>query len=298
MTAQNVKGKIDPKKIKNIKKFNPKYYLLAIAGAAIFLVLILILSIHISGFRYAKYEVGDTVVKFLGKVDSDGNYISGDIYYIDGLTAEYSYDASTDKATIKYSNGDLYIGKSDKFLRHGEGRMEFSDGSIYVGNFDYDKINGTGTFYYVSGDKYTGEFLDGLKHGKGLYVWPSNSEGAFDSYEGEYYKDLRNGQGTYKWADGTVYTGEYVNDQKHGKGTITFANGENGENGDTYTGDFANDFRTGKGTYNFANGDVYVGEFVENKMTGYGKYTWADKTIEPYEGYFENGTVVVVDETK
>ena len=292
MATQNINGKTHPKKIKNMKKFNPTYYLLAIAGAAILLVSILILSIHISGFRYAKYEVGDIAVKFLGKVDSDGNYVSGDIYYLDGLTAEYSYDVATKKATIKYSNGDLYVGKTEKFLRHGEGRMEFSNGNIYVGNFDYDKINGEGTFYYIGGDKYTGEFLDGLKHGRGLYEWPSSSEGAYDSYEGEYYKDLRNGQGTYKWADGTIYTGEYVNDQKHGKGTMTFTNG------DVYTGDFSNDFRTGEGTYNFAGGDVYVGEFVENKMTGYGKYTWADESIKPYEGYFENGVIVVVDEAK
>jgi hypothetical protein len=135
LATQNVQGKINPKKIKNMKKFNPAYYLLAIGGAAILLVLILILSIHVSGFRYAKYEVGDTVVKFLGKVDSDGNYVSGDIYYSDGSTAEYSYDVATKKATVKYSSGDIYVGKTDKFLRHGEGRMEYSDGNIYVGNF-------------------------------------------------------------------------------------------------------------------------------------------------------------------
>ena len=135
MATQNVQGKINPKKIKNMKKFNPTYYLLAIGGAAILLVLILILSIHIAGFRYAKYEVGDTTVKFLGKVDSDGNYVSGDLYYLDGQTAEYSYDVASKKATVKYSNGDVYVGKTDKFLRHGEGRMEYSSGNIYVGNF-------------------------------------------------------------------------------------------------------------------------------------------------------------------
>jgi hypothetical protein len=277
-----------PSKTKRITKFNPIRYIVSVIVVALLIVFAVIGSIHLAGFRYVKYESDGLTVKFVGRVDKSGNYISGDVYYSDGTRADYSYDPVTKKATLKYSTGDVYVGQTDKFLRNGSGRMEFADKSYYVGDFVYNKISGRGTFYYVGGDTYEGDIVDGLKHGNGSYVWPLNSERKGDKYEGGYHKDLRNGKGTYIWADGTVYTGDYVNDLKHGKGKMTFANK------DVYEGDFANDMRTGVGIYTFANGDVYEGEFVENKMTGYGKYTWASGSS--YEGYFEDGVAVTVDE--
>ncbi len=285
---------VSAKKIKKIKKFSPTKYLIAIAVFAIALVLALVGIIHLSGVRYVKYEIEDMTVKFLGKVNSNGEYISGDVYYSDGTKAKYSYDATTQKAKLSYSTGDVYEGDIEMFLRHGTGTVIYSDTSIYTGQFLYDTICGNGTFYYVGGDIYEGELVDGLKHGSGVYTWPLNADRKGDKYEGEYHKDLRNGKGTYTWADGTVYTGDYVNDIKSGKGKMIFTNG------DVYEGDFANDVRTGEGTYTFANGDVYVGQFQNNQITGYGVYTWASEnsTIKTYEGYFENGVPVTVPEDK
>ncbi len=287
-TGANAQGKTN--RIKKIKKFSPAKYLVAIGITAILLVLILVGIIHFSGVRYVKYDIDGMTIKFLGKTDSNGNYLSGDVYYSDGTRAEYSYDNATKKSKLEYSTGDVYEGDTEMFLKHGVGTVKYSDTSIYTGQFVYDKISGTGTFYYVGGDKYEGEFLDGVKHGKGVYTWPHSSEGKFDKYEGEYYNDLRNGTGIYTWADGSVYEGEYANDLKHGKGKMTLSNG------DFYEGDFANDMRTGLGKYTFANGDVYEGEFQNNGITGYGVYSWADGTIKDYEGYFENGIPVTVDE--
>ncbi len=288
-TSNNIRNS---RKIKKVRRFNPKIYVFAIAVTAIILVGLLVLSIHMSGVRYVKCEVGDLTVKFLGKVDGDGNYLSGDLYFSSGKTADYLYDSATKKASLKYSDGNYYTGELDMFIPHGKGRMEYAGGSIYVGDFVYGTINGEGTFYYNGGDKYTGSFLDGLKHGHGRYEWPSDAEGNFDVYEGEYYNDLRNGEGTYTWSDGSSYVGAYVNDFKQGSGKMTFVNG------DVYEGQFALDLRTGNGKYIFVNGDLYEGDFFENKITGYGTYTWAspESQIRTYTGYFEDGVAVVVDE--
>ena len=195
-------------KIKKVRKFSSGKYIAAIGIAAVLVVLFVIGAIHFSGVRYVKYDIDGEIIKFLGKVDKNGDFVSGTVYYFDGTRAEYSYDSETAKSTLKYSTGDKYVGEVDKFLRNGKGYIEFADTSIYSGDFIYGKMSGKGTFYYAGGDIYEGDFLDGIKHGSGTYTWPLNAERKVDSYVGEYHNGLRHGKGTYTWADGSVYEGD------------------------------------------------------------------------------------------
>lgn len=74
-----------------------------------------------------------------------------------------------------------------------------------------------------SGGYYEGEWLNGMRHGKGVYV--SNFE----------YIQV--------WEDKTCYEGDFKNDQMHGKGKITHPNG------DVYEGEWQNDMANGYGVF-------------------------------------------------
>lgn len=292
------------------KRFNKRLYLIAIVITALLAALITGGVLLNSGLRYTTYptsEHGD--IKFVGKVDKNGIPIKGTVYYADGLTAKVSSaesgsamstiesddDDSLTVYTLKltYSNGDVYEGETVHFLRHGKGKLTFSGGDVYEGDFVFDDMEGSGIYRYLGGDVYEGEFADNQKNGEGSYKWAADDEGKFDSYTGGYLNNMRSGEGIYTYADGSVFEGVYVDDAKNGKGSLQFANG------DQYEGDFVNDYRTGEGSYTWASGDTYVGDFYRNAITGYGTYTWSEGgDRKDYTGYFENGKIVLVDESE
>ncbi|PJA56849.1 MAG: hypothetical protein CO164_10950 [Rhodocyclales bacterium CG_4_9_14_3_um_filter_68_10] len=89
--------------------------------------------------------------------------------------------------------------------------------------------------------RYEGEFWAGMKHGRGVKVWPSG-----DRYEGEFFEDRRHGRGAYTWGRGRWagerYEGEYRSDRRHGYGVYTWPSG------DRYAGPWENDVMTGPPT--------------------------------------------------
>ncbi len=277
------------------------HFLILIILSAAALVALTLFGIHSYGFRYATYNTENHgTIYFIGRVDKSENPISGKIYYADGVEAKVKSLApitlkngeSVEHCfSVSYSNGDTYEGQLAGMLRHGKGRLSFSGGDIYEGQFSFDAIEGQGAYYFLSGDIYEGELQNGKKYGHGKYTWVGSDEGTFDVYEGSYLDDKRNGEGKYSYADGSVYEGSYVNDLKEGKGKLTFASGE------VYEGDFKADRRTGKGIYKWATGESYEGDFLNNAMTGYGTYSWTSGNNRlSYEGYFEDGKIVFVDE--
>uniref|UniRef100_A0A3B3DDP9 Ankyrin repeat and MYND domain containing 1 n=1 Tax=Oryzias melastigma TaxID=30732 RepID=A0A3B3DDP9_ORYME len=80
-----------------------------------------------------------------------------------------------------------------------------------------------------------GHFVNGLKHGKGKYMW-----GNGEYYEGLFYKDYRHGSGQYCWPTGHKFTGKfylnrregyavqglYHTDQRFGPGVLTYPDGQ------------------------------------------------------------------------
>ncbi len=285
------------------KRFNLRLYILAIALTALAVVGVLMIALHSNGWRYQTYDTAnDGKIKFVGKFKNNVP-ASGTVYYSDGTTAKVLSGDSDNAASsntgltvwklkLQYANGDVYEGQTVQFLRHGTGKLAYSGGDSYEGAFHFDDMEGKGIYTYLSGDRYEGEFSKNQKHGKGTYTWAPQSDGTFDTYEGEYVTGKRCGKGVYTWADGTRYEGEFAEDAKDGKGKITFPDGA------TYEGDFIADTRTGKGVYKWANGDTYDGEFYKNAITGMGTYTWLEHgERRDYTGYFENGKIVLIEET-
>ena len=60
---------------------------------------------------------------------------------------------------------------------------------------------------------YEGDYVDGMKKGKGKFIWADKS-----TYEGEFNNNNIHGFGTYHWSDDRTYTGEWINNKMNGQG--------------------------------------------------------------------------------
>ncbi len=68
------------------------------------------------------------------------------------INASYSQD------TIKYTNGEKYIGNIVNGYRDGFGEYFFNDGDRYSGNWKSNKFDGDATYYYANGDYKIGKW--------------------------------------------------------------------------------------------------------------------------------------------
>ena len=142
-----------------------------------------------------------------------------------------------EKVYRKYVNS-TYIGYIDKETEspNGEGTMRYDNGDVYVGNWVNGEREGYGEMKYSNGDVYAGDWKDGVRYGDGTYIWKEGGE-----YTGEYKNDMRDGEGiytgwtgyleTYGWIG--TYTGMSKNDKFEGEGKFEFSNG------DRFEGDFS-----------------------------------------------------------
>lgn len=73
----------------------------------------------------------------------------------DGATVEGQMNSKGfyGQTTIKYSNGDMYVGALSEGLKSGEGTYTWANGAHYVGNWQNDMMNGTGTYYFTTNKK-------------------------------------------------------------------------------------------------------------------------------------------------
>ena len=267
--------------------------------AAAICVLLTFLVLFLLGFRYMSYKViradEEITVKYVGRVDKDGNPYDGTVIYPDKTGKLAVDEQSTDGNiyTIAYSNGDVYRGYLKKALKHGTGVVVYANGDRYEGNFVNDVISGESdenykcVYTYASGDTYEGDFVNGKKQGYGKMTFADGDDDDTNDpyYEGEFVNDMREGEGTNLYSDGAKYTGQFTADLRNGEGLFEWPNG------DKYQGEFVDGMMTGKGIYTWANGDSYNGDFVDGDMNGEGTYTLANGKV--YKGKFENGQIIV-----
>jgi hypothetical protein len=134
--------------------------------------------------------------------------------------------------------------------------------------------------YSPSGHIYCGGInSNGLRNGRGIYVWPED-----DLYDGDWISGERTGKGSFIWANKNKYEGEFIDGTRTGKGTFLWSNG------DKYEGDFISGDRTGFGKYIYSNGDIWEGTWEDGEFTGLGQKKYKNGTIQ--EGLFQDGTLV------
>ncbi|KAJ1618258.1 hypothetical protein T492DRAFT_1093833 [Pavlovales sp. CCMP2436] len=151
-----------------------------------------------------------------------------------------------------------------------------------------------------TGGFYAGETLNGLRHGKGKYVYANG----FFGYEGAWRKGVKHGKGAFSLGDGSTYEGDLAFGEIEGWGTRTWPSGASysghfhlGEmhgtgthvdpDGAQYEGEHVENARHGRGKLLATDGSIYVGEWAHNRPTGRGSLTDAEGGV--YEGWFLNG---------
>jgi hypothetical protein len=82
-------------------------------------------------------------------------------------------------------------------------------------------------YTWADGSTYNGDWVDGMKHGRGLYMYANG-----DMYEGGYFKGMKHGYGAASWTNGSQYVGHWDSGREHGQGRYTTASGQ------CYTGTF------------------------------------------------------------
>ncbi len=157
----------------------------------------------------------------------------------------------------------------------GVREIAFADGAIYRGAMRGSSYHGKGE-YVSKSFKYDGEFSDGIKQGRGTYVWENG-----DRYEGTFATDRADGRGKYQFANGDTYEGEVKAGVIIGRGTYV------AKNGDVFEGSFTNGKPHGVGVYRFATGDRYEGEMDQGRLQGRGRYV--NKNGDRIEAPFADG---------
>jgi len=110
-------------------------------------------------------------------------------------------------------------------------------------------------------ESYAGPCVDGLAEGYGLAQGTAR-------YEGEFRAGLKHGKGVKLWPNGDRYAGEFVDDRKEGAGTYTWGRGPWA--GERYEGTYLDDRRHGHGVYRWPSGDVYSGPWDKDLIAGPG----------------------------
>lgn len=186
------------------------------------------------------------------------------------------------RASIKWSDGDAYVGFYKEGLREGKGVFLFADGRSYDGDWKKSKMDGKGLYKFANGEAYEGDFVAGAREGKGVYRWPSGQV-----YEGDWLGDKESGKGRIKYATGETYEGDFVAGAREGKGVLHWSDGT------VYEGDWLGDLMEGKGVFKYTDGQVYEGDFSKGQRHGQGVlrdaagkivYEGAWKDDQPYGG--------------
>jgi hypothetical protein len=97
--------------------------------------------------------------------------------------------------TLRYGNGDWYIGEVFKGLPHGRGILTSPRGKRYIGEWKDGKYDGQGAWIQFDirpttlkragrHRKYVGSFQDGKTHGHGTLTLPDGSTHAGEWREG------------------------------------------------------------------------------------------------------------------
>ena len=215
----------------------------AISAAVIALALILVL--FISGMRLKTESAENGVSYGYFGWTFRGKPTLGVMFATDGSSAKIK------GGDLYYSDGSVYSGELDGFMKHGKGTLTYADGSVYTGNFELGVFSGEGKLISSDGSGYVGTYKNGAYHGTGTLTV---------SGEGKYV--------------GTFDMGE-----KHGEGVFYY------ENGDVFKGTFSHDMRS-EGVYKWISGESITGEFDNNMPSNIKKIIYTDVNGATYKAIY------------
>ena len=107
---------------------------------------------------------------------------------------------------IKTSEDGVIFRGYSKNSKYGQGTMKWPNGDEYVGEWKDDRMYGQGTMTWANGDVYEGEWKDDIMNGQGAYIWANG-----DEYTGQWKDGEQDGQGTFASGNGEIYSGLFIN---------------------------------------------------------------------------------------
>lgn len=210
--------------------------------------------------------------------------------------------------TLKYPNGDTYIGNTLNAEPHGEGTHTFArDGRVMKGEFKNGLANGMMTItdkYYVQ----TGKFVDGVPVGDQRYDYDDGETKLVE------IRNMETGASSVEYPDKTSFSGLSDENGKYLKGKVKYTSGITFDgdflNGSPYRGVWEHDGRIMIGEFgDVTSSQIYLkfgyhydpntqtqtyGSFTpEMKRIGYSRKVSPDETVRHYI-YGENETEIYV----
>jgi hypothetical protein len=162
-----------------------------------------------------------------------------------GHTIEARAELEDISKAAEYGGHLMYAGADD------EGALRLRRGRILEAGAAGDDIAGSvKVLEYARGDTYEGQVFQGLKHGKGTYVWGNGAK-----YDGDWRENVPSGMGKYTWPDGESYEGGFKHGRREGSGIYTFCDGA------SFVGVFHDDQPRGKGVCTLPGGRCFHGEY-------------------------------------
>lgn len=170
-------------------------------------------------------------------------------------------DVNGNAGTIRYQNGDVYIGEWRGARAVGYGRVVRPDSSTYEGQWANDAAHGEGVEKYPDGSWYRGGYAQGMKTGFGIFQWAHGPQ-----FCGQFDANVFHGEGSYYWGDGRIYTGQWMRNEFHGHGRMSWADGQ------VYDGQYLEGKKEGEGTFIWADARRFTGKWRDGKQHGTGVF--------------------------
>lgn len=230
------------------------------------------------------YYYGDVTTKYINGSFMKVKHGFGTYYWNSGERLEATYmDDSPLNGKYYFKDGTIYDGSFQNWNFHGFGSMKWPNGDLYVGNFVNGSRSGKGRYTFASGGYYDGDWFNGNRHGQGENVYSDNVK-----YVGTYLNDKRDGYGVQEYTNGWVYKGYFKEDKINGQGE--YSHKTNGY----YKGNFIDGVRTGYGIGIYPNENYqcpfkYLGNWQKDLHHGQGSYFGYGYRYdgEFSEGYFQ-----------